>query len=53
MGISVTKPTIIFCNNKVVVTNTTIAGSALSKKYLALLYHFCREHFMAYAVDIR
>ena len=52
MRISVTKLTTIFCNNKAVVTNTIITRSPLSKKYLALLYHFCREHFVAY-VDIR
>ena len=53
MGVKVTKPTTICCDNKAVVTNTTEAGSTLKKKYLALSYHFCREHFAANVVDIR
>ena len=30
-----------------------MAGSILSKKYLALAYHFYREYFLAEIVDIR
>ena len=53
MGVKVEKPTRIYCDNQAVVTNTTKAGSILNKKYLALAYHFCREHFFANVVDIR
>ena len=53
MGVKVSSPTKIYYDNKAVVTNTTMAGSILSKKYLALAYHFCREHFLAEIVDIR
>ena len=53
MGVKVGTPTTIYCDNKAVVTNTTVAGSSLGKKYLALAYHFCREHFAADVVDIR
>ena len=53
MGVKVSKPTTIYCDNKAVVTNTTVAGSMLKKKYLALSYHFCREYFSASVVDIR
>ena len=45
MGVSVTKPTVIYGDNLSTITNAKIPGSALKKKYLALSYHFCREHF--------
>ena len=38
MGMPVTKLTVIYYNKKAVVTNTTIASSILTKKYLALAY---------------
>ena len=53
MGVEVTKPTVIYGDNLSSITNTTLPGSALSKKYLALSYHFCREHYSANIVDIR
>ena len=53
MGVKVEQPTRTYCDNQSVVTNTTEAGSILNKKYLALAYHFCREHFSADVVDIR
>ena len=53
LGLPITKPTIIYCDNKAIVTNTTIATSTLNKKYLALVYYFCREYFAGYIVDIR
>ena len=53
MGVSVTKPTIIYGDNLSAIVNTTLPGSSLKKKYLALSYHFCREHFSAGIVDIR
>ena len=53
MGIKVSKPTVIYGDNMSVLINSTKAGSPLKKKYLALSYHFCREHFSAGVVDIR
>ena len=53
MGVAVTKPTVIYGDNLSSITNATMPGSALKKKYLALSYHFCREHFSAGIVDIR
>ena len=53
MGVKISSLTKIYCDNKVVVTNTTTAGSILSKKFLVLVYHFCREYFSAKIVDIR
>ena len=53
MGVAVTKPTVIYGDNLSSITNATMPGSALKKKYLALSYHFCREHFSARIVDIR
>ena len=53
MGVKISSLTKIYCDNKAVVTNTTTAGSILSKKYLTLAYHFCREHFLAEIVNIR
>ena len=53
MGIKVTRPTIIYGDNLSAITNATIPGSALKKKYLALSYHFCREYYSANIVDIR
>ena len=53
MGVAVTQPTVIYGDNLSAITNATLPGSALKKKYLALSYHFCREHFSAGIVDIR
>ena len=53
MGVAVTQPTVIYGDNLSAITNATMPGSALKKKYLALSYHFCREPFSAGIVDIR
>ena len=53
MGVAITKPVIIYGDNLSAITNTITPGSALSKKYLALSYHFCREYYSANIVDIR
>ena len=53
MGVLVSKPTIIYGDNMSSIKNTIEPGSPLKKKYLALSYHFCREHFSAGIVDIR
>ena len=53
MGVLITKPTIIYGDNMSAIRNTIDPGSPLKRKYLALAYHFCREHFNAGTVDIR
>ena len=53
MGVRVTKPTVIYGDNLSSIKNTIEPGSPLKKKYLALSYHFCREHFSAGIVSIR
>ena len=53
MGVHVSKPTIIYGDNLSAINNVITPGSQLQKKYLALAYHFCREHFSAGIVSIR
>ena len=53
MEVAGTKPTVIYGDNLSYITNATMPESVLKKKYLALSYHFCREHFSAGIVDIR
>ena len=53
MGVKVTKPTVIYGDNLSSITNTINPGSPLKEKYLALSYHFCREHYSAGIVEIR
>ena len=53
MGVKVTKPSIIYGDNMSAIKNTIEPGSPLKKKYLALSYHFCREHYSAGVVNIR
>ena len=53
MGVSVTKPTVVYGDNMSAIRNSTDPGSPLKKKYLALTYHFCREHFSATIISIR
>ena len=45
MGVVVKNPKNVCYDNKTKVTNMTIAGSIINKKYLALAYYFCREKF--------
>ena len=45
MGVEVSKPSIIYTDNLSAIKNSTDPSSPLKKKYLALSYHFCREHF--------
>ena len=53
MGVHVSKPAVIYADNMSSIINATEPGSQLKKKYLALSYHFCREHFSAGIVNIR
>ena len=52
MGVKVTKPTVIYGGNMSSIENTIESGSPLKKKYLALSYHFYREHYSAGIVSI-
>ena len=53
MGVKVTKPAVIYGDNLSAIKNMIEPGSPLKKKYLALLYHFCREHYSAGIMDIQ
>jgi hypothetical protein len=53
MGVKVTKPTPIFVDNLSVVLNAQNPGSTLNKKWIALAYHFVREHVANGVVEIR
>ena len=53
MGIYVYKLTHIFVDNISVVLNETKPGSNLSKKTVALRYHFVREHVSNNVVEVR
>ena len=53
MGVKVTKPTVIYCDNMGVVINCSDPSSGLNKKTIALAYHFTREHIANNVVEIR
>ena len=53
MDVAVNKPTVIYGDNLSSIINPTTSGSPLKEKYLALSYHFCREHFSTGIIDIR
>ena len=44
MGVHVTKPTRVLVDNMGVVLNSSNPGITLSKKHIAVAYHFVREH---------
>ena len=52
MGVRVTKQCIIYGDYLSTIVNVTTPGSQLKKKYLALSYHYCQEHFSARIVNI-
>jgi hypothetical protein len=43
LGIPLAGPVEIFCDNRSVVDNSTIPGSALKKKHTSIAFHMCRE----------
>ena len=43
MGIPIKGPTLVFFNNKSVVTSTYVITSNLAKKHLGICYHVVRE----------
>lgn len=52
MGIPVTKPSLLFCDNKGAVLNTTMPSSTLKKKHNAIAYHRVREAVAAKVVQV-
>ena len=44
MGFKVAKPSNMYVNNESVILNSTVPGSQLNKKHVALSYHFVREY---------
>lgn len=52
MGIYVKGPTNVYCDNKSVVCNATLAESTLKKKHLSVCYHKVRENYAKGAVRI-
>ena len=52
MGIMVSKSTKIYVDNMSAIINSTDPGSTLNKKYIALAYHFVREHVSGKVIDI-
>ena len=44
MGVKVSKPTTMLVDNESIFLNSVVPGSALNKKWVALSYHFVREH---------
>ena len=44
MGIIITKPVTVYCDNMSVCINATNPASSLNKKAVALAYHFVRQH---------
>jgi hypothetical protein len=43
MGVPIDEPTNTFCDNKSVVTNTTVPTSTLKKEHNSIAYHRVRE----------
>jgi hypothetical protein len=51
-GIPVDGPSNVFCDNKSVVTNSTVPTSLLSKKHNSIAYHRVRESVAAGVIRI-
>ena len=52
MGIKVSKPSCVQIDNRATTLNTNDPGSTLNKKYIALAYHFVREHVYGKVVKV-
>ena len=52
MGIKVSKPNYVYVDNRATTLNTNDPGSTLNKKYIALAYHFVREHVHGKVVNV-
>ena len=53
MGVKVTKPVVIFGDNRSAILSSTNPGTPLKKKTKALSHHFCCEHYSGRVVDIQ
>jgi len=53
IGVPIDGPILILGDNKSVIDNTTIAGSALKKKHLSIAYHLTREALAAGIIIIQ
>ena len=45
MGVTIKGPTNVYCDNKAVVSNSSLVESTLKKKHLSVCYHKTRECF--------
>ena len=45
MGVTIDGPTLVFCNNKSVITSNFVTQWTLGKKHLIIFYHAVRETF--------
>ena len=52
MGITVNEPSCVYVDNRATTLNTNDPGSTLNKKYIALAYHFVREHVSGKVVKV-
>ncbi len=52
MGVKVTKSSNMYVDNQSIFLNSTVPGSPLNKKHVALSYHFVREHTANNVVQI-
>ena len=52
LGVPVTEPSRIYCDNESVVKNTTFPESALKKKHCSIAYHRIRESVAAEKIII-
>ena len=52
MGLKVSDPVKIFCDNKGIILNSMIPQSTMNKKTIALAYHFIWEHQANGVIDI-
>ena len=53
MGVKVTSPSVIYEDNQSVCISDSDVSSGLNKKYVALDYHFTREHMANQVVSVR
>ena len=52
MDITVNEPSCVYVDNRATTLNTNDPGSTLNKKYIALEYHFVREHVSGKVVKV-
>ena len=52
IGVPIKGPTNIYCDNKVVVRNSSVTKSTLKKKHLSVCYHKTREYYAKGVIHI-